>query len=333
MSDNPIDVVILWVDGNDPKLAEKRNRYLKDEKKSSSHPGALPTRFASKNEIRYCVLSILTFAPFVRNIFIVTDGQDPNIYEDVKKWFPEKSDSLKIVDHTEIFKGYEQFLPSFNSSSIHSLIWKIDGLSENFVYFNDDVFLIRKIEPEDWFINNRPVLRGKWLLAPYKKILSDYIKVLINRNLKNKPDYQPRISFYIRQWKAAMLAGMKFRYFFHCHTPHPLTISRLEGYFFENKKLLEKNISFRFRDQDQFLVTALSNHLEILDGNKQFAKLNLGYLHPYYSDKRLNKKIRKCENDPDIKSVCAQSIDMLGKKKEEEIFNWMDSVLGLREQK
>ena len=107
MSDNkipagsgPVDAVILWVDGSDGRLAEKRERYLAQEKKSVTHPGALPTRFASSNEIRYCVLSILTFAPFVRNIFIVTDEQDPGLDGEVRERFPEKAGCLKIVDHT-----------------------------------------------------------------------------------------------------------------------------------------------------------------------------------------------------------------------------------------
>jgi hypothetical protein len=122
---------------------------------------------------------------------------------------------------------------------------------------------------------------------------------------------------------------MKLRYFFHDHTPHPLNRSTLENYFSDKKALLEENISFRFRDKDQFLTTALANHLEILTGNAKFAKLNLGYLHPYYSEKRLNSKMRRCEDDPDIKSICVQSLDLLGKKKEEEIFNWMDKILDL----
>ncbi|MCU0459319.1 MAG: Stealth CR1 domain-containing protein, partial [Bacteroidales bacterium] len=65
----PVDVVIAWVDGDDPRLVEKRSRYQSGGRITTAS-GAHPTRFASSNEIRYCVLSILRFAPFVRNIFI-----------------------------------------------------------------------------------------------------------------------------------------------------------------------------------------------------------------------------------------------------------------------
>ena len=91
--DSPIDAVIAWVDGDDPVLKGKRNKYLHGGNVAIGS-GAHPTRFASSNEIRYCVLSILRFAPFVRNIFIVTDEQDPGISADVKKYFQRESKSL-----------------------------------------------------------------------------------------------------------------------------------------------------------------------------------------------------------------------------------------------
>ncbi|MGB8359678.1 MAG: Stealth CR1 domain-containing protein [Bacteroidales bacterium] len=324
----PIDAVILWVNGSDSKLTEKRNLYAKDTP-GSSHHGAHPTRFASVNEIRYCVLSIFKFAPFIRNMFIVTDGQDPNLYEDIKTFFPERLNSLRIVDHKEIFRGYEKYLPTFNSLSIESLIWRINDLSDNFIYFNDDLFLIREHKPEDWFRNNRPVLRGKWRLPPYKKILTNYIKIAVNRYLRHNPDYEPKHSFYLLQWNTASLLGMKTRYFFLCHTPHPLNRTRIENFYSENKALLESNIAYRFRNTDQYFMISLVCHLEIMDGNRQFEKLNLGYLHPYYSKRRLERRIRRCENDPDIKSVCAQSLDILGREVQDKIFGWMDRILGL----
>ena len=324
----PVDAVVLWVDGSDPRLAEKRKKYL-GEAGLARHRGALSTFYASNNEIRYCVFSILKFAPFVRNIFIVTDGQDPNLYEEVKARFPERSGSLKIVDHKEIFSGYEQYLPTFNSTSILSMMWRIKGLSDNFLFFNDDMFIIRETRPEDWFRNGQPVLRGKWLIPPYKKMVSNYFKTLINRHLRNNPDYQPKLSFYLRQWNAASLLGMRVRYFFHCHTPHPLSRVRLENYFTDRHRLLENNIADRFRSPKQFLMTALAYHLEILDGNRQTEKLGLGYLHPYYSKKRMERRMKRCETDRDIKFVCAQSLDMFSPEERDRIFGWLDKMLGI----
>ncbi len=198
----PIDAFIAWVNGNDPVLKGKRNFYAK----GSNSSGTLKiksTHFASVNEIKYCVLSILKFASYVRNIFIVTDKQDPHIVDDVKNFFPERINSIRIVDHKEIFRGYEEFLPTFNSISIASMLWRIEGLSDNFVYFNDDVILIRKVNREDWVFKGRPVLRGRWAVAPYKKMFAGFIAKLFWKHLLNKPDFREKFSFFRVQWNAA----------------------------------------------------------------------------------------------------------------------------------
>jgi len=337
MSDNikpadngPIDAVILWVDGSDARLAEKRARYLASEKLTTAHPGASATRFASSNEIRYCVLSILTFAPFVRNIYLVTDEQDPGLDDEVSELFPSRAGCIKIVDHREIFRDYEEYLPSFNSSSIHTMIWRIRGLSPDFIYFNDDTILIRETTAEDWFIDGKPVLRGKWLLPPVRKIAGNAFKILLNRYLKGNRDYRPKISFYVRQWQTARLLGIRWRYYFHCHTAHPLRIKTLEDYFSANGELLRKTIAYRFRDQEQLLASSLAYHLEILGGNAHQARLNLGYLHPWYSEERMNRRIDRCTRDANIKSVCIQSVEMMSPGHRKRIFDWLDEVLNLK---
>jgi hypothetical protein len=327
-NDQPIDVVIAWVDGSDPKLTEKRKQFLSKAKNHGLPPGAQTTRFASNNEIKYCVLSIMKFAPFVRNIFIVTDDQVPDIYEDVKKYFPERLSSIRVVDHKEIFRDYEKYLPEFNSISIGNMVWRIDGLSENFVYFNDDVFLIREIKPEDWVINNRPVLRGRYMLPPFIMLFKNFFKKVVQKYLLGNADYQPKFSYYLVQWNAARVAGMKFRFLFNCHTPHVINRPRIESFYEKNGALLERNISHRFRDLSQFNITTLANHLEVRDGNRNIERLNLGYLVPnYYSKRKLNKKIRHCENDTRVKSVCVQSLDTASKEDQNRIFSWMEHFL------
>lgn len=321
-----IDAVIMWVDGSDPELARKRNPFLNEEKNLGLH-GTQPTFFASNNEIKYCVFSIFRFAPFIRNVFIVTDGQDPMIYQEVEARFPGRAKSVIIVDHKEIFKGYEKHLPVFNSTSILSMVWRIEGLSEYFVCFSDDVFLIREVLPEDWFINDKPVLRGKWMLPPYRKMLGASFKVFINRFLRGDATFKPRLPFYVRQRNSALLLGIKNRYFFHCHTPHPINRTTIEKFFSKNMNMLEKNISSRFRSPDQFILTSLSYHLEILAGNRNYEKLNLGYLHPIYSKRKIERKIKKCKNDPEIKFVCAQNLDLFEDGERKKIFSWLDDIL------
>jgi hypothetical protein len=325
----PTDVVIAWVDGDDPRLAKKRSNYVHGTNITIGS-GAHSTRFASSNEIRYCVLSILRFAPFVRNIFIVTDEQDPDIYDDVRNYFPERLDSIRIVDHKEIFEGYENYLPTFNSISIANMIWKIKGLSENFVYFNDDTFLIRSIKPEDWFVNGRPVIRGRWVPAPTPRAFWNSIRISFNRHFLGKHDFEPRASFHLGQWNAAVILGFKFRYFTNSHTPHAVNRKLVEDYFSKHDSLLTKNISFRFRDHSQFTFISLSNHLQLLDGNRHIARPALAYLKPQNrADDYVDKKIALCESNPGIRFVCVQSLEMCRNEDREKLFGWLDRILML----
>ena len=220
---HPVDVIITWVDGDNPEYRRRMEPFVETVAKTSN-PGAHSTRFASVNEIRYCLLSIMKFAPFVRNIFIVTDQQDPNLYDDIKTHFPDKAGSVRIVDHTEIFRDFTDYLPTFNSRSIENMVWRINGLADNFVCFNDDTFLVREIRPEEWFVGDRPVLRGHWMTAPVLRIVWNKVRKTINNVLFNNPDFRPRPSFHMGQWEAAKAAGFRNRYFVFSHTPH--TVSR-----------------------------------------------------------------------------------------------------------
>lgn len=328
-----IDVVILWVDGNDPVLSEKRKRFLELSSAPDKHVGALPAFYASSNEIKYCVMSILTFAPFVRNIYIITDGQDPKLQGDLETHFPDRADSVKIVDHKEIFRGYEVYLPSFNSTSIQTLLWRIKGLSEFFIYFNDDMYLTRPSEPGDWFNGNRPVIRGQWRIPPCKKILSDFFKVLINKRIKGDMNYQPRLSFYLRQWNTARLIGFRSRYFFHDHNPQPMNRVSLENYFEGKEDLIRTNIEHRFRHRTQFVIASLAHHIELKAGNRDLADLGLTYIHPYYSNQRLHKKLALAKSSEKKDHICVQSFERLDREIQDEITDWMDEILNLNDPK
>jgi len=134
-SDTPIDVVYTWVDGKDPNWINKRNKY-------SSKLSTDSFRFESFNELKYSIISVQKFAPWVRNIYIVCDDvQQPN--------FIDFSDKIKLIKHSEIVP--EKYLPLFNATAIESCIHHIPNLSENFLYFNDDMFLGRNVSVEDIF--------------------------------------------------------------------------------------------------------------------------------------------------------------------------------------
>jgi hypothetical protein len=151
----PIDAVLTWVNGNDDTHNLKMSSYI--EKDIEIKNKKFRTRFDQVNEIEYSVKSILKFAPFIRNIYIVTDNQTPLFLINNNNY-----KNVFIIDHEEIFSGFEDFLPTFNCRPIETQLYKIPDLSEHFIYFNDDMFLINNTSPNDFFINGLPVLRGKW---------------------------------------------------------------------------------------------------------------------------------------------------------------------------
>jgi len=138
----PIDVVYTWVDGTD---AEWRRRRDAASGADGHREAASDARFMSRDELRYSLRSLYANAPWVNNVFIVTDGQRP-------RWLVD-APGVTVVDHREIFRD-PTMLPVFNSHAIEANIHRIPGLSEHFVYFNDDMFIGRPVTPNVFFHPN-----------------------------------------------------------------------------------------------------------------------------------------------------------------------------------
>ncbi len=138
--DFPIDAVYTWVDGDDPawqrcKASAKGEVYHAES--------ASDARFISRDELRYSVRSLHLFAPWIRNIYIVTDDQVP-------AWLREDVPGVRVASHREIFRNPAD-LPTFNSHSIESQLHHIEGLAEHFLYFNDDMFIGRPVAPHAFY--------------------------------------------------------------------------------------------------------------------------------------------------------------------------------------
>lgn len=126
-----IDLVYTWVDGADPAWRERRQRY---EPRAAASDGTGDERFESFDELRYSLRSVREHAPFFRHIYLVTDQQRPT-------WLRDDA-GIHVIDHAEIFSD-PSVLPVFNSHAIESQLHHISGLSEHYVYMNDDVFFGR----------------------------------------------------------------------------------------------------------------------------------------------------------------------------------------------
>ena len=133
-----IDFVILWVDGNDSKWKRRRAFFSPEEKDN----GSTENRFRDWGLLRYWFRGAECFAPWVNRIFFVTDGQIP-------PWLNREHPRLRIVSHEEYIPP--QYLPTFNSNVIELWLHRIPELAEQFVLFNDDMYLIAPVASEDFF--------------------------------------------------------------------------------------------------------------------------------------------------------------------------------------
>ncbi|MGK4580148.1 stealth family protein [Kitasatospora sp. HPMI-4] len=141
----PVDVVYTWVDSNDP--AWQATRAAADGTAATYNPEAVnDARFMSRDELKYSLRSLHLNAPWVRHVYLVTADQVPS-------WLDTSNPRITVVSHREIFSDPEA-LPTFNSHAIESQLHHIPGLSEQFLYFNDDVFLGRPVTPQLFFHSN-----------------------------------------------------------------------------------------------------------------------------------------------------------------------------------
>lgn len=139
-----IDVVIPWVDGNDPEWIRERDKYFfKDgvEKKSNSN-----VRYQSWDNIHLLLRAVEKCMPWVNKVFLITCGHlPPNINKECSK--------LRIVKHSDYIP--HEHLPTFNGITVEMNLHRLEDLSENFILFNDDTFPLHPIKETYYFKNNK----------------------------------------------------------------------------------------------------------------------------------------------------------------------------------
>jgi hypothetical protein len=328
-NNKPIDAVVTWVDGDDPAHSKKLNDYLVQTGQKNVG-AATPTRFKDIGEISYCVMSLLQFAPWLRHVYIVTDAQKPKIAQ----WLSSTpyADKVKIVDHREIFKGNEDYLPTFNTRSISSQLWKIADLSEHFIFLNDDYILVKPVQPSDFFLNDKIILRGTWHQTIWGELRKNIRSVI--RNFSTEKDHViPRAKYVESQKLAANLSGYSGKYFHLEHNPHPIRRERFNNHQQEKPQEFRKQVSFKLRSIEQYTAESLSAHLEMADNNALIDnKFRTMQIKPEtQSRKRIKRKLQRVVKDPAIAFVCIQSMDNASQKVRDLVFSKLMSIIGTLE--
>lgn len=313
-----IDAVITWVDGNDINHRQKRYRYCPQEVLEASDKAG-DERYANIGEIFWCVASINRFAPWINKIFIVTDEQNPHVEEFLSVNFPQGSIPVEIVDHKQIFAGYEEYLPTFNSISIETMTWRIPGLSDHFIEFNDDLMLTAPVFPEDFFTEDGKVIcYGKWASMPLTRL---------TRLLKPNGTVTTKSS----HANGAAMAGCRLWYLRLDHCQKALRRDFWEEYYKANHDKLIENIQFRFRDVRQFTSQALQYVMLYKKGQCVVKSVgnDMFFFQPNGSHDYFMRKMKKLEEFRG-KFLCLNSIEKTNKMEREQLVTWIHGKLGLK---
>ena len=129
-----MDIVITYVDGNDPLWREDYERCL--------NVPLLNKRYRDWGTLRYLFRGIEKYMPYIRNVYLVVSRESQ-----LPAWI---SDKVIPVLHRDIIPS--RLLPVFNSAAIEMFLHRIPGLDEEYIYFNDDCFPIMESRPEDFFL-------------------------------------------------------------------------------------------------------------------------------------------------------------------------------------
>lgn len=296
----PIDVVYTWVDGDDPTWQEKRSSLQAEIDGVAYHSEATHSaRFTSRDELLYSLRSLEAYAPWVNHVFLVTDNQRPNWLADTQR--------ITIVDHREIFDPGD--LPTFNSNAIISRLHHIPGLSEHFIYMNDDVMLGQPLSPNDFFTpsgiarvstsNNR---------RPFgQPSITDEPHINLTRNIRTLLE---------REFGVTVSRAIK-------HTPHPLIKSVM--YEMEDKfeNAFYQTWSSRFRHHQDIVADQLHHYYAQIVGKAVPGSLTYNYIN--ILDDRYAAVMHETINRRHRQAICVNEAPVPGATpiNEEDVSNFL----------
>jgi hypothetical protein len=255
-----VDVVYLWVDGSDLDWQEHRKRAF--EVWSLQHPGELARygdtagRYRDNDELRYNLRALEQFFPTVHHVWIVTDGQRPS-------WL--NADSRATVVDYRTLEGSDGWRV-FDSGNIESLIHHIPGLSERFLYLNDDVFFGAPIVESEWFGPSLTIYRQPGLQNIYQSFQPDETAT-INAGVRSRQWLSQRFSDYAPD--DSVLA----------HSPRPMLRSVTLGYELEAPEVFAEVRRPIFRNwRIPPIVSDLIPRWMVHEGHAEFADADTIYV-------------------------------------------------------
>jgi hypothetical protein len=238
----PIDIVYTWYNSTDKNVQAERDKHAISQGITIS-----PIRYSDVGELKYSLRSVSEYMPWVNKIWVVIGDNQP-----LPEWLQE-NDKLKVVRHSEIFFPM-QVNPTYNSINIESVLYRIKGLSEHFIYFNDDFFIGRPIgsdlfftsdgKPKTWFGKNvdYDITYGNMYWDTVQHTLRTLRQYYTDKGIDDLPDSNKSLQHYSKSLTKSICERIE--------TVLPNELSKLRRDMFRNSTSIEAttailNIAYR----------------------------------------------------------------------------------------
>lgn len=317
-----IDFVVPWVDGSDEK-------WLKDRINFSSEK-IIKNDYRDWDIFKYWFRSIEKYAPWVNKIYFITYGHIPYFLN-------INHPKIVIIKHEDYIP--KQYLPTFSSHTIELNLHRIKNLSENFVYFNDDTFILKPLKENDFFKNNLP--KATAIINPVAPSRYDTISNLMINNtglinqhfkkhktIKHKPFNWFNYKYGIfNLLNLLFIPWSKFPGFFEDHIPSSFNKKTYETLWEKEFDILDKTCRNKVRNFKVDVNQWLMKNWQIASNNFYPKSKKTGI---YITIEKMNDaiKVSKILNSKKYKFLCINDHLKIGDKiKEDEIIEFIKKEL------
>ena len=264
-----IDIVYTYVDGSKEKHYKLRKEY--EEQQNNTEASISKIRFSDHDELKYSLRSLEKYANWIRNIYIVVSDEDQ-----VPSWLNADNTRINPVFHRDIFQ-FPSHLPTFNSQAIEANICNINGLSEYFIYSNDDLFFGTDTQSNDFFVNGKPIIdfETKWskitsnnIYQPNNDLMNSWTNIYnLLDEMYNMPEY---INYTLHQMVM-------------CYKP---TLQRISSEYRDSYMATSRS---RFRNHDNIAPVGLSKYMDYYEGNAIHKEISNYYFN--FTTNLMNNKL------------------------------------------
>lgn len=267
MKNEKIDFVVLWVDGSDEKWLKEKNKYSLNPVDISNQIN----RYRDWGILKYWFRGVEKNASWVNKIFFVTWGHIPS-------WLDTTNPKIKVVKHEEFIP--KEYLPTFNSNVIQFYLDRIEGISDKFVMFDDDQFILKEVKPTDFYKGEKICDNFAENVFHVGRLGDVYPHSLLN-NLQCLYKNYSKKDFYKKNWykifspkngikmNLKTLSTIGYSNFIGIYSPHICQAYTKKHYKLfwkyceEQLKQCSKN---KFRDYND-ITTFLIRYLELVEGD------------------------------------------------------------------